>query len=67
MGIGGLERLVLHEHGLHQRVHGMRGASEPFGNDALGLRVAGLAFELSQAIEQIGDELMFLRGHAALL
>src|SRR5262249_19696634 len=66
-GIPGPEGLVLHEHGLHQRIDGMGRAGEPFGNGPLGLRIARLIFEPSQAIEQIGDELTFLRGHAPLL
>src|SRR5262249_14316009 len=67
MGIGSFERLVLHQHGLDQRVDRVGCAGEPFGNGALGIGIARLAFKPGEAIEQIGDELTFLRGHRALL
>ena len=61
--IGALERLVLQQHRLHQRVNGMRSAPQTVGDQALRLRIALCGFELDQTIEQFIDELGFLRGH----
>jgi hypothetical protein len=41
----------------------VRGAPEPLGDDALGVRVAGFRLEGGEAVEELGDELTFLRGH----
>ena len=62
-GIGALEGLVLHQDGLHQRVDGVRRAPEPLGDGALGVRIARDSLEGGEAVEQLGDELTFLRGH----
>jgi len=62
--IGALERLVLQQHRLHQRVNGMRSAPQTVGDQALRLRIALCGFELDQTIEQFIDELGFLRGHS---
>src|SRR5262249_27296533 len=66
-GIGGLERLILDEHSLNERIYGVRRASQPIADRALGVGVAGLIFEFGQAVKQICDKLTFLRGHVALL
>src|SRR5215469_1935336 len=62
--IGALERLVLQQHRLYQRVNGMRSAPQTVGDQALRLRIALCGFELDQTIEQFIDELGFLRGHS---
>src|SRR5262249_30855079 len=62
--IGALERLVLQQRRLHQRVNGMRSAPQTIGDQALRLRIALCGFELDQTIEQFIDELGFLRGHS---
>src|ERR1700746_3675527 len=61
--IGEPQRLVLYQHGLRQRVDRVRRAGQTLGNEALGLRVARLRFELAQSVEQTFDEFLFLRGH----
>ena len=65
--IGALERLVLQQHRLHQRVNGMWRAPQTVSDQALRSRIALCGFELGQTIEQFIDELRFLRGHRAAL
>ena len=62
-GIGALERLVLHQHGLHQRIGRIRRPPKPLDDGAFGLRVSRPVLEPGKAIEELRDELAFLRGH----
>jgi hypothetical protein len=50
--IGALERLVLDEGCLHQRVGGLRRASQAVRDHALGSRVARAVLQFGQAIKQ---------------
>src|SRR5262245_28869654 len=61
--VGLLERFVLDEDALHQRVDGVRRLREPLADGLLGLRVARLVFESGEPLEQISDELALLRCH----
>jgi hypothetical protein len=59
----GLQRLLLHQHGLHQQV-GRRGlAVDKILDQRLGFAVARLGFEGLYTAEQAGDELAFLGLH----
>ena len=49
--VGALERLVLDEGCLHQRVGGLRRASQAVRDHALSSRVAGAILQFDQAIE----------------
>ena len=62
-----LERLVLHQHGLHQRIDSVRRAAHAFADHRLGVRIARVRLQRGQALEQLGDELAFLRCHVVLL
>src|SRR5712675_1403413 len=62
-GVGALEGFVLHQHRLHQRVNRIGRAAEPFTNQPFGIGVTTLAFQRGEAVEQIRNELLFLRGH----
>ena len=50
-GIGALERFILDERRLGQRVEGMRSPADALRDEALGLRIARHVFNLGQAIE----------------
>ena len=58
-GIGALERLVLHQRGLHQRIDGVGRLAQPVADRALGLRIALGILQRGEAVEQLGDELAF--------
>ena len=60
---GAAQRLVLQEHGLHQRIDRVRCTREAIGNRALGVGIARRAFEPRQFVEQLVDQLAFLRSH----
>ena len=64
--VGALERLVLDESGLHQRIGGLRRASQAVRDHALGSRIAGAILQFGQAIEQFFHQFLLLRCHAAL-
>ena len=44
--VGALECLILNQRRLHKRVDRVRRPSQSIGNEALGIRVAGVAFQL---------------------
>jgi hypothetical protein len=64
--VGALERLVLDKGCLHQRVGGLRRASQAVRDHVLGSRVAGAILQFGQAIEQFFHQFLLLRCHAAL-
>ena len=66
-GVGALERLLLEEDRLHQRVDGVWCAREPFADRTLGVGIALPALERPEAVEQVGNHLSFLRSHVRLL
>ena len=51
--VGTPKRLVLHEHGLHQRVHRIGGAAKALADNGLGLRVTRIALQRFEAVEQV--------------
>ena len=59
--VGLFQRLVLHQHGLHQRISPVGSLAQPVNDQALGLRVARGFFERGEAIEQFGNQIAFLR------
>ena len=59
--VGALERLVLDKGCLHQRVGGLRRASQAVRDHALGSRVAGAILQFGQAIEQFFHQFLLLR------
>ena len=61
-GIGALERLVLHQRGLHQRIDGVGRLAQAVPDRALGVRIALGILQRGKAVEQLGDELAFLLG-----
>jgi hypothetical protein len=62
-GVGALERLVLDQDRLHQRINRVRRVAEPFADHALGVGIAALALQRRKAVQQVGDHLSFLRSH----
>src|SRR5215475_13423005 len=54
-GVGALERLVLNEGGLHQRVDGVWRAAKPVRDHAFGLRIARSILNTRQSVEQFVD------------
>ena len=58
-----LERFVLHQHGLHQRVGRVGSLPQAVPDQALGVRIALGILQRRQAVEQIDDEIAFLWGH----
>ena len=67
MGIGALERLVLHQCGLHQRIDGVGGLPQAVPDQTLRLGVARGILQGGEAVEQVGDEFAFLWGHWSFL
>ncbi len=61
--IGALERLVLHQRGLHQRIHRVRRALDTVVDRLYGVVIARRVFQRSQTIEQFVDQFAFLRRH----
>jgi hypothetical protein len=62
-GVGALERFVLHQHGLHQRIGSVGGLPQAVPDQAFGVRIALGVFQRGQAVEQLDDEIAFLWGH----
>jgi hypothetical protein len=58
--VSALERLVLDEGCLHQRVRGLRRASQAVSDHALGSRVTGATLQFGQAIEQFFHQFLLL-------
>ena len=63
--IRALERLVLHQHRLHERIDRVRRASKTICNRAFSVRIAWGSFKPGEPVKQIVDQLAFLRGHAS--
>src|SRR4029077_16714560 len=62
-GIGALERLILQQRRLHQRVQRVRRALRALCDQPLGRGIARQALKLAQTIEQVSDKLAFLGRH----
>src|SRR5262249_26353797 len=62
-GVGTLEEFVLHQHRLDQRVDRIGRAAEPLANQPFRIGVTPLPFQRGKAIEQVRNELLFLRSH----
>jgi hypothetical protein len=62
-GFGTLEEFVLHQHRLHQCVDGVRRLPQTLADGALGVRIARIAFQRGEAVEQFVDQIAFLWGH----
>ena len=65
-GIGLLQRVLLHQHRLHQHVGRIAQAGHLLVDQRLGLAVLLGQSEAAHAIEQAGDELAFFGGHVGL-
>jgi hypothetical protein len=65
--VRGLERLVLHQHGLYQRIRGVRGAAKSLADHRFGIGIARVVLQCGKPAEQFGHELAFLRCHVVLL
>ena len=64
--MGALQRLVLHQCGLHQRVDRIRRAAQALHDRGHGLAVARGILQLGEPVEEIVDQLAFLRCHGVL-
>src|SRR4029077_17123139 len=62
-GVSALERFVLHQYGLHQRIGSVGGLPQAVPDQAFGVRIALGVFQRGQAVEQFDDEIAFLWGH----
>ena len=62
-GLGALEHLVLHQHGLDQRIGGVGRALKAVVDRLLGPRIARGVLQRDKAVEQLVDEIAFLWGH----
>ena len=58
-----LERLILNQRRLHERVDCVRRLSQSIRDQALCTGVAGITFQLGQTMEQFVHEFLLLRGH----
>jgi len=65
-GIGALERLVLHQHGLHQWVDGVRRTVKAVRDRAFSVGIARRLLELREPVKKVLNQLAFLWGHCAL-
>jgi hypothetical protein len=64
--VGALQRLVLDQDGLHQRVEGVGGLAQALPDRSPGVRIARRALHLREAVEKIVNQLAFLRCHGVL-
>ena len=62
-----LQRLVLHQRGLHQRIHRIWCAAQALHDRRHRLRIALGAFQFGEPVEKIVNQLAFLRCHGPLL
>ena len=65
--VGALQRLVLHQCGLHQRIDRVGRTRQALRDRVLSLRVARRVLELGKALEQFVDQLTLLGIHSCLL
>jgi hypothetical protein len=63
---GALQRLVLQQHGLHQRIDGVGRALLAARNGVQRIAVARRSLDLAEPVEQIVNQLAFLRCHNVL-
>ncbi len=64
--VGALERLVLHQRGLHQRIDAVRCLAQAMHDRRHRLGITRRIFQFCEPVEKIVDQLAFLRGHAVL-
>ena len=62
-GVGTLQRLFLHENGLHHGVGRIRRVAQPFHDELFRLALARGILQPGKPFEQFGNALPFLRGH----
>src|SRR5260221_10954003 len=62
-GVGALERFILQQHGLHQRVNRVGRLTQAFRDRRDGVRIARRALHLGEAVEKVVNQLAFLRYH----
>ena len=61
--VGALQRFVLHQHGLHQRVDRVGRLAQALRNRGDGVGIARRALQSGEPVEKIVDHLAFLRCH----
>ena len=61
--MGALQRFVLQQHGLHQRVDGIGRLAQALRDRGGGVRIARRALHLREPVEKIVNQLAFLRCH----
>ena len=64
--IGPLQRFILKQRGLHQRVNRIRRFAQAFIDGGNGVRVTRRALQLRESVEKIVNQLAFLRCHGFL-
>src|SRR5215510_11419968 len=64
--VGALERFVLHQHGLHQRIGRIGGLAQAVPDQPFGIGIALGVLERGKPVEQLDDEIAFLWGHLAV-
>ena len=65
--VGALERFVLEQHGLYQRVNGIGRVAQALRDRSGGVGIARRALHPGEPVEKIVNQLAFLRGHGVLL
>jgi hypothetical protein len=63
--MGLLQRLVLHQHGLNQRINRVWRDPQALGDCSRRVRIARRAFHLGQPVKKVINQLAFLRCHQA--
>lgn len=64
--VGTLQRLVLHQRRLHQRVDRVRRVAQSLHDRGHGFVVAWGILQLGEPVEEVVDQLAFLRCHGVL-
>ncbi len=64
--VGALQRLVLHESGLHQRIDGVGRGAQALHDRGHRLGIAGRGLQFGEPVEKIVNQLAFLRCHGLL-
>jgi hypothetical protein len=64
--VGALQGLVLHQHGLHQRVDGVGRRAQTLRDRRGGAEIAWRTLHLREPVEKIVNQLAFLRCHGVL-
>jgi hypothetical protein len=63
VGIGAFQRLVLQQHGLHQCIDGVGRLAQAVIDGGQGIGIARCSLELPEPVEELVNELAFLRRH----